>query len=118
MVYRWHFTALLLLAIIVCAGVNAAPRTDLNLWVVEASTKSLEKPEFEKGLEEIRGVLSTLPHDTYKLVTSGKHGLAVSGPTRVPIGGEYTLEAGAPVDSADGRYRIRLRILLKKKDAA
>ena len=92
---------------------HATAHAELRLWVVEATTKGREKPQYDKGLEAIRGVLSALPHDTYRKVRVGKHNLSATENTRIAISKDYTLEAAPAVAASDGRLRLRLRILMK-----
>jgi len=108
---------LTLLLSLSCAAALADERSELKLWVVDASTENREKPHFDSGLESIRRVLATSNHDTFRRVAAGTHGLADGKVTRIPLEGAYTLEAASPVPTQDGRYRVRLRILMKSDDS-
>jgi hypothetical protein len=97
-----------------CTGV-AVHAAELEMWVVESTTEGREERHYGKGLEAIHRVLAPVPHDTYKKVASGKHKLAASKTTRVPINKSYTLETAPPITAKDGRHRLKLRILMKKE---
>jgi hypothetical protein len=113
---RGLLVALLAVVILPWTAVQAAEGSELKLWIVEATTEKREKPQYDKGLEAIRSVLSALPHDTYRKVRVGKHTLSADGTTRIPITKAYTLETKPPVATSDGRLRLRLRILMKTTD--
>ncbi len=95
---------------------HGAARSELKLWVVEARTEDRDTTHYDKGLEAIHRVLSSLPHDTYRNVSTGIHPLKESGITRIALTSNYTLEMSAPVAGSDGRHRVRLRILTLSKE--
>ena len=113
---RRFFLGALLFSLLPWGFAQAAPTSELKLWVVEASTEERDKSEYDKGLEAIQGILSSLPHNTYRKVRTGTHSLAEKGTTRIPATKVYTLEAASPVPTADGRQRVRLRILMPAKE--
>lgn len=115
-IIRSLFVALLVTIAFPWNAAHAATHAELKLWVVQVTTEGREKPLYGKGLEAIRGVLSALPHDTYKKIGAAKHPLAEKGNTRITISKAYTLEAAPPVSNSDGRQRLRLRILMKTDD--
>lgn len=111
-VLRWFPTVLFLLG----AAMATAEECDLKLWVVEAGNENRDTPHFDAGLDEIKSVLKSLPHDTYRKVSAKAHHLKSGAPTKVPLVENFTLEATAPERRGDGRYQTDLRILTQSKD--
>ena len=114
--YRISLSLLLIALVATARGVAAETKSELNLWVVEASTENRETPHFDPGLDVIAAAVKGVPHNTYHKVAAGSHQLAANAPTRIPVADSHTLEAGSPKPTSDGRYRMRLRILMKTED--
>ena len=114
--FRTLSVALLVLLVLPWSTANGAARSELKLWVVEARTEERETTQYDKGLEAIHRVLSSLPHNTYRNVSTGTHPLKDPGITRIVLTSAYTLEMSAPVAGSDGRHRVRLRILTMSKE--
>lgn len=116
--HRWAgpIGSLVLLFALASAVATAAESSRLKVWVVEASSEAREKRHVDPGLEDIARVLVDLPHDTFRKAAAGTHTLRGDQPTKIPLVAGYTLESAEPVARTDGRYRIRLRILMKNSD--
>lgn len=109
-------SAVVFLLLVLSGAARASAQSELKLWVVEASAESRKECHFDAGLDSIKHVLSALPQDTFRKVSAGTHTLAGEDTTRIAVAGTYTLEVASPAATQDGRYRVRLRILMKSSD--
>lgn len=114
--FRSLSVALMLVLAFPWSVAYGAARSELKLWVVEARSVEREATRFDIGLDAIHRVLSGLPHNDYRNVSTETHAFNDQEITRIKLTSEYTLEMNTPVAGEDGRFRVRLRILTLSKE--
>lgn len=110
-------TVLLLGALLAApeSGGAAPAQTELKVWAVELDSQGRAEAHFDSGLEEIRDALKDPKHDTYRNLRSSRHGFKDAKPFKTALTDQYTLDTSAPARSADGRYRVKLRLTMKEE---
>lgn len=100
----------LILIAVSLAAAPPPPPAQLAVWAVQATVESRDDLKFGAGLDEIRGELSGLQFNTFKLLTAGRFAAPFGQETRTALHPRYSLVATPVSREEDGRIRIDLRV--------
>lgn len=89
------------------------PEAEFKIWAVEVHDEGREEPYFDAGLDEVRETVKDARFDTYINLKTDKHTFKDGQPVNTALTDRYTLRAGPPSKSPDGRYRMKLRLTMK-----
>lgn len=102
------------LYILAAVGVNEQPApAGLSFWAVQAVSEQRTEKYFGAGLDEIRDEVSSLPFDSFYLITGVHQNIAFGQEARIPIDKRYTLFVAPVSRDAETRLTLSLRLELQ-----